>query len=118
MTSEQLQSVRAERWRQKSNPVLTAEDAKAWIEDIGLCLFLPRRHFLAAAPSFVEAALGAPSEDAGREAMETATTLMRRLAADAAVVPLNLFGNVVPGGGSADQPDFLCSRERCLMSSV
>ncbi|MGH9585384.1 MAG: hypothetical protein ACRD3F_00410 [Acidobacteriaceae bacterium] len=110
MTSEQLQNVRAERWRQKSNPVLTAEDAKAWIEDIGLCLFLPHRHFLAAAPSFVEAALGSPSEAPGREALENARALMRRLAADAALVPLNLFGNSGQGGPASDQPDFLCSR--------
>ncbi|HET8637637.1 MAG TPA: hypothetical protein VFL96_12385, partial [Acidobacteriaceae bacterium] len=106
MTTEQFQNARAERWRQKSNPALTAEDAEAWIEDIGLCLFLPRRgNFLAAAPSFVEAAMGAPSEVPGREAIENATGLMRRLAADAAVVPLNLFGN-----SGSDQPDFLASR--------
>jgi hypothetical protein len=106
LTTEQLQNARAERWRQKSNPALTAEDAKAWIEDIGLCLFLPRRgNFLAAAPSFVEAAMGAPSEVPGREAVENATGLMRRLAADAAVIPLNLFGN-----SGSDQPDFLASR--------
>ena len=106
LTSEQLQNTRAERWRQKSNPVLTAEDARAWVDGAGLCLFLPRRgNFLAAAPSFVEAVMGAPSEVPGREAMETATSLMRRLAADAAVVPLNLFAEV-----ASDQPDFLASR--------
>lgn len=80
------------------------------MEDIGLCLFLPRRHFLAAAPSFVEAVLGAPSEAPGREALENATALMRRLAADAAVVPLNLFGNGAGGGLASDQPDFLIFR--------
>jgi hypothetical protein len=81
------------------------------MEEIGICLFLPRRHFLAVAPSFVEAALGAPSETPGREAIENATALMRRLAANAAVVPLNLFGNHALGGGLAsDQPDFLVDR--------
>lgn len=49
--------------------------------------------------------MGAPSEVPGREAMENAAGLMRRLAADAAVVPLNLFGN-----SGSDQPDFLSSR--------
>jgi hypothetical protein len=62
LTAEQLQAVRAERWRQKSNPVLTLEDAAAWLNTTGLCLFLPRRNqFLAPAPSFVEACSGDPS---------------------------------------------------------
>ncbi|MGC2161457.1 MAG: hypothetical protein WA634_06095 [Silvibacterium sp.] len=121
MTSEQLQKVRAERWRQASNPILTAEDARAWMDSLGFCLFLPRRaQFPVAAPSFVEAVAGvvtdAPGSQGGaREAIETATSLLHRLTADGAVLPLNLLGAVgafaAAGGTVSDQPDFLVTRE-------
>jgi 23S rRNA pseudouridine2605 synthase len=118
LTSEQLQSARAERWRQASNPVLTAEDAQAWLEEIGLCLFLPRRtHFAVPAPSFVEAMAGASTEAPSREAIENAASLLHRLTADGVVVPLNLFNAGAFGAGSGgvvagvDQPDFLVTRE-------
>ena len=106
MTAEQLQTVRADRWRQKSNPVLTLEDAAAWINANGLCLFLPRRHqFVTPAPSFVEACAGAPSETPVPPVIENARSLMIRLANDGTILPLNLFGT------HSDQPDFLASRE-------
>jgi hypothetical protein len=118
LTSEQLQSTRAERWRQASNPVLTAEDAQAWLEGVGLSLFLPRRaHFAVPAPSFVEAAAGAPTDAPAREAVENATALLHRLTADGVVIPLNLFNAGAFGAGSGgvvagvDQPDFLVTRE-------
>lgn len=118
MTSEQLHSARADRWRQASNPVLTAEDAQAWLEGVGLCLFLPRRsHFAIPAPSFVEAVAGAPSEAPSREAVENATALLHRLTASGVVVPLNLFNAGTFGAGSGravgsvDTPDFLVTRE-------
>ncbi|HEX3472174.1 MAG TPA: hypothetical protein VHT28_13405 [Silvibacterium sp.] len=106
MTAEQLQALRAERWRQKSNPLLTLEDAATWLNTVGLCLFLPRRsQFLASAPSFVEACSGDPSETPAAAAIENARGLMIRLMEDGAVLPLNLFGTL------SDQPDFLVSRE-------
>ena len=106
MTAEQLQAVRAERWRQKSNPVLTLEDAAAWLNTTGLCLFLPRRNqFLAPAPSFVEACSGGPSETPARAAIENASSLMIRLIENGAVLPLNLFGTL------SEQPDFLATRD-------
>jgi hypothetical protein len=122
LTSEQLQSARAERWRQVSNPVLTADDARAWLDGIGFCLFLSRRSHASGiasgpAPSFVEAVEGAPSEASSREAIENATALMHRLAAEGSVVPLNLsgaasaFGNGGAAGiGASDQLDFLVTR--------
>jgi len=106
LTAEQLQAARAERWRQKSNPALTLEDAAAWINTTGLCLFLPRRHqFLAPAPSFVEASIGAPSETPAPAAIENAAALMIRLIESGAALPLNLFSTL------SEQPDFLASRE-------
>jgi 23S rRNA pseudouridine2605 synthase len=118
LTSEQLQNARAERWRQVSNPVLTTEDARAWLEGVGFCLFFPRRAFFSPpAPSFVEAVAGAPTDAPSREAVENATALLHRLTgADggSAVVPLNLFhagAFGAAGAGSSDQPDFVVTRE-------
>lgn len=128
MTSEQLQSARAERWRQTANPIVTADDARAWVEEIGLCLLLPRRaHFSVPAPSFVEAVAGAPSDSTpankdhspgapgspSRDAIGQATELLHRLTAEGAVVPLNLFhaGSFGAVSGASDQPDFLATRE-------
>jgi 23S rRNA pseudouridine2605 synthase len=117
LTSEQLQNARAERWRQLSNPVMTAEDARAWLDRIGFCLFLPKCTSglaLVPAPSFVEAVLGVPSEAPGREAIENATALLHRLAADAAIVPLSLLGGNhfgATGAGATDTPDYLVTRE-------
>lgn len=126
MTSEQLQNARAARWRQAGNPLLTVEETRSWIEDAGLCLFAPRRaHFAAPAASLLEAVAGTVTDAPARETVETATTLLKRLAADGAVVPLNLFGGAgapgagfgaaaVPAGaglGSFDTPDFLMARE-------
>jgi 23S rRNA pseudouridine2605 synthase len=106
LTAEQLQAVRSERWRQKSDPVLTREDASAWINTSGLCLYLPRRHqFLAPAPSFVEATIGAPSETPAPAALENARGLMIRLVEAGSALPLNLFGAL------SEQPDFLASLE-------
>jgi hypothetical protein len=113
LTSEQLQTTRAQRWRHAANPILTADDAREWIDGIGLCLFSPRRaHFATPGPSFVEAVAGVPSDAPAREAVENASTLLHRLTAEGAVVPLNLLGATgasIATGGS-DQPDFLVSR--------
>jgi hypothetical protein len=106
LTAEQLQQVRAERWRHIANPLLTADDARTWLDAAGLCLFLPRRQqFLAPAPSFVEACAGAPSETPSREAIDNAASLMRRLVAEGGIIPLNLFGT------PSETPDFLASLE-------
>ena len=98
--------MRAERWRQKSNPVLTLDDAAEWIGAAGLCLFLPRRsQFLTPAPSFVESCAGVASDTPGREEIANARGLMIRLVEGGSVLPLNLFGAL------SEQPDFLASRE-------
>ncbi len=106
MTAEQLQAARAERWRQKQNPALTLDDAATWVNEMGQCLFLPRRNqFVTPAPSFVEACVGAPSDTPSPVEIENARGLMIRLADGGTALPLNLFG------AHADQPDFLASRE-------
>lgn len=104
MTSEQLQAARAEKWRQSGNALLTLDEAKTWLEETGLALFLPRRaQFPIDAPSFVEAVAGKQDATPGRKTIEQATELLSRLAAEEAVVPLNLLG------GLGEQPDYLVS---------
>jgi len=59
LTSEQLEASRAERMRLDGHGTLTLEYARTWIEETGLCLFLPKRQFSTSiAPSFVEAVAG------------------------------------------------------------
>src|SRR5271170_7989203 len=106
LTSEQLLATRATLWRQKAEPLLTLEDAQAWILQCGLCLFLPRKAQIPApAPSFVEACLGETNLTPPRAAIETAKALLARLIEAKSALPLNLLGT--PG----DHPDFLVSTE-------
>ena len=106
MTIEQLQAARAEKWRQKANPVLTLEDAEAWIGSTGISLFLPRKAQLQTpAPSFVEAVSGETNPTPNPAAIQNAFDLAVRLTASGAAIPLNLFGAV------SEQPDFLASQE-------
>ncbi len=106
MTSEQLHAARAEKWRQKANPLLTVEDAEAWIESTGVSLFLPRKTQLQSpAPSFVEAVLGETNVTPPPAAIQNAFDLATRLFAAEKATPLNLLGAV------SEQPDFLISPE-------
>ncbi len=79
---------------------LTLEDARTWIEETGLCLFLPKRQFSSGiAPSFVEAVAG--KRDATPEHIALAEDLLVRLETDGVAVRLNLLG--LPG----EAPDFI-----------
>ena len=106
MTSDQLQATRAIRWRQNAAPLLTLEDAQEWLQQTGLCLFLPRKAQLnAPAPSFVEACLGQTNTTPPRSAIEAARELLARLIDSNLAIPLNLFGT------PADHPDFIVSAD-------
>jgi len=106
LTTEQLQAARAEKWRQRANPLLTIEDAETWIESAGVSLFLPRKAQLQApAPSFVEAVLGETNPTPSPEAIQNAFALATRLFAGEKATPLNLLG------AASEQPDFLVSPE-------
>jgi hypothetical protein len=106
LTTEQLQAARAEKWRQKANPLLTIEDAETWIESTGVSLFLPRKAQLQApAPSFVEAVNGETNPTPPPAAIQNAFELATRLIAAEKSTPLNLLGGV------SEQPDFLVSPE-------
>jgi 23S rRNA pseudouridine2605 synthase len=102
LTAEQLEASRAERMRQNGHGALTLEDARTWIEETGLCLFLPRRQFSSSiAPSFVEAVAGKRDATPDPQFIAAAEALLVRLELDGIAVRLNLLGQ--PG----EQPDFV-----------
>jgi 23S rRNA pseudouridine2605 synthase len=102
LTSEQLEASRAERLRLNGNGALTLEEARTWIEETGLCLFLPKRQFSSSiAPSFVEAVAGQRDTPPHPEHVALAEELLVRLETDGVAVRLNLLG--LPG----EQPDFV-----------
>jgi 23S rRNA pseudouridine2605 synthase len=106
LTAEQLQHARAAAWRQDSNALLTADDAAAWLREVGLTLFLPRTNQIAApAPTLVEATMGEANSTPKPAAIADATSLLHRLLASQDVLALNLLG--IPG----DQPDFLATED-------
>ena len=102
MTAEQLEASRAERMRHNGHGPLTFEDARTWIEETGLCLFLPRRQFSSSvAPSFVEAVAGQRDATPDPQHIVLAEELLVRLEAADVAVRLNLQGQ--PG----EHPDFV-----------
>ena len=81
---------------------LTMEDARTWVEETGLCLFLPRRQFSSSiAPSFVEAVAGERNSTPDPRHIALAEELLVRLETDNVAVRLNLLGQ--PG----EQPDYV-----------
>jgi hypothetical protein len=102
LTAEQLEASRVERMRLNGHGALTLEDARTWIEETGLCLFLPRRQYSASlAPSFVEAVAGERNSNPDQKHITLAEELLVRLELDGIAVRLNLLGQ--PG----EQPDYV-----------
>ncbi len=88
--------------RQNGHGALTQEEARTWIEETGLCLFLPKRQFSSSlAPSFVEAVSGQRNITPDSRQIAAAEELLVRLELDGIVVRLNLLGQ--PG----EQPDYV-----------
>jgi hypothetical protein len=88
--------------RLNGSGALTLEDARTWLEETGLCLFLPRRQYSAAlAPSFVEAVAGHHTVTPDPKQVALAEELLVRLENSDIAVRLNLLGQ--PG----EQPDFI-----------
>jgi hypothetical protein len=88
--------------RQNGLGALTLEEARTWIEETGLCLFLPRRQFSSSvAPSFVEAVSGRSEATPDPKTIAHAEDLLVRLENEGVAVRLNLLGQ--PG----EQPDFV-----------
>ena len=106
MNQQQLQNARTALWRQNGQPLLTLDDAAAWLDETGVCLFLPRHAQLPApAPSFVEGCAGEARAVPAPAAIEAAMALVVRLVAEKRAVPLNLMGSLT------EQPDFLATPE-------
>ena len=83
MTAEQLEAARAERMRQTGHGALTIEEIRTWIEETGLCIFLPRSAQAGlTAPTFVEAVAGQRTNEPTLELIETAEQLLVRLEAE------------------------------------
>ena len=102
MTAEQLEASRAERMRQNGHGAVTIEDIRTWIEETGLCIFLPRSAQAGfTAPTFVEAIAGQRTTEPNLELISTAESLLVRLEAEGVAVRLSLSGQ--PG----DQPDYV-----------
>jgi 23S rRNA pseudouridine2605 synthase len=102
LTVEQLEAARAERMRQNGHGAVTIEDVRTWIEETGLCIFLPRSAQAGfTAPTFVEAVAGNRTTEPTLELIREAESLLVRLENDGIAVRLNLAGQ--PG----DQPDYV-----------
>jgi hypothetical protein len=111
LTSEQLIQARAERMRQNGLGTLSLDEARTWIEETGLCLFLPKRQFSSSvAPSFVEAVTGRPESTPDQKTIALAEDLLIRLENEGVAVRLNLVGQ--PG----EQPDFVVAA--CVLPYV
>jgi hypothetical protein len=97
-----MEAARAERMRQNGHGTLTLEDARTWIEETGLCLFLPKRQLSPSiAPSFVEAVAGKRDATPDPQYIAAAEEMLIRLELDGVAVRLNLLGQ--PG----EQPDYV-----------
>ena len=106
MTAEQLEQARAERMRQNGHGAITIEDVRTWIEETGLCIFLPRSAQAGfTAPTFVEAIAGQRTTEPSQELIATAESLLVRLEAEGVAVRLNLGGH--PLNQAGDQPDYI-----------
>jgi len=109
LTAEQLEAARAERMRQNGHGAITIEDVRTWIEETGLCIFLPRSAQAGqsvltaptATPTFVEAVAGQRTTEPTLELIHAAESLLVRLEGEGVAVRLNLAGQ--PG----DQPDYV-----------
>lgn len=96
MTDLELQQLRRKKWRLDGKPIRTIEQARAFIEDVGLCFMYPQRPHLLV-PTFIGATVG--SDDrlpdwqrafADPRAAE-ATELMVRLLRERTAFEANLF---------------------------
>jgi len=114
LTAEQLEAARAERMRHNGHGATTLEDVRTWIEETGLCMFLPRSaqagiqsgaHSSTANPTFVEAVAGQRTNEPSAELIATSESLLVRLEAEGVAVRLNLSGQ--PHNHSGDQPDYV-----------
>ncbi len=104
---DQLVTARAGHWHQDGQALLTMEALREWLQRSGLVLYGPKPQLGAPAPTWVEATLGKAEAAPELGATDAARTLLARLIAEGAAVPLNLLG--VTGAVGTDVPDFVAS---------
>ena len=96
MTDLELQQLRREKWRLDGKPIRTIEQARAFLEDIGLCSLYPRRPALLV-PTFIGAFVGSGDrlpewQHAFKDPRAAeATELMVRLLRERSAFEANLF---------------------------
>ena len=104
----QLAAVRLKQWHQDGEALLTFENLRSWINVAGFALYAPRPTQLPVpAPTMVEAVLGASNPAPSLAEFSETRSLLARLIAEGAAVPLNLFGS--PTGVGTDTPDFIAA---------
>jgi 23S rRNA pseudouridine2605 synthase len=107
-SADQLAAARLTHWHHNSDPILTINMLRDWLNTSGLVLFTPRAAQLPSpAPSFVEVTLGVPNAAPSLAEMEPSRSLLSRLILDGGAIPLNLLGS--PTGAGTDTPDFVVS---------
>ncbi len=101
MTEQELQERRKDKWRLDGRPVRTLEDAREFVEDVGLCLMYPlpkEARTPVVAPTFIGAWSGREERlPTWKEAFadpraQQATELMIRLLRERAAFEASLFG--------------------------
>lgn len=96
MTDLELEQQRREKWHVEGNPIRTFEDARAFIENVGFCLFYPTRP-ATLAPTLIGAWIGVEDQLPNmRQAysdprMQEANEMMVRLLRDRSAYETNLF---------------------------
>jgi len=96
MTDQELQQLRRERWRLDGKPILTIEQMRAFLEEVGFCLMYPRRPLLLV-PTFIGAFAGTESalpdwkHAFADPRAAAATELMVRLLRERSAFEANLF---------------------------
>jgi Winged helix DNA-binding domain len=96
MTDLELEQLRREKWRLEGKPMQTIEQARAFIEEVGLCFMYPQRPPLLV-PTFIGAFVGSDDrlpdwKHAFADPRATAATeLMVRLLRERAAFEANLF---------------------------
>ena len=107
-SADQLAAARTNQWHQNGEALLTFENLRSWINAAGIALYNPRATQLPApAPSMVEAVLGTANAAPTLADAEQARSLLARLIAEGAAVPLNLLGN--PTSTGTETPDFIAA---------
>jgi hypothetical protein len=97
MTEQELQQARRDKWRLAGQPVRTLDDARAFLESVGICLMYPHQENVLA-PTFIGAYSG--SDDRlptwqhafADPRAQQATELMVRLLREKTAFEANLFG--------------------------